>query len=106
MASSDQSGKKAGAVSLTGRLICADLAQAEIVSRYLPEHIRLTRSEPGCLFFDVRPTDDPLVWSVEERFVGRTSFDAHQARTKSSEWAVATADIRRDYTITELTSPV
>ena len=65
-------------------------------SRRLPEHVRLTRAEPGCLSFEVTPTDDPLAWRVEERFTDRAAFDAHQRRTRASAWGAATAAIRRD----------
>ena len=84
-------------VHLSGRLICASPAESEIVQHYLPEHIRLTRLEPGCLSFVVEQTVDPLVWRVEELFVDEAAFAAHQARTRASEWAHHTAAIRRDY---------
>ena len=88
-----------GNIRLTGRLICATEAECDIVRQYLPEHVRLTRSEPGCLAFQVIETENPLIWSVEERFVDQAAFDFHQARTKASQWAVETAAIRRDYRI-------
>lgn len=90
-----------GMIHLSGRLVCPDLAASETLARALPEHIRLTRDEPGCLSFDVTPTDDPLVWQVAERFIGRSAFEAHQARTMASGFAAATAAIARHYTITE-----
>lgn len=89
------------AVTLTGRLICADAAQAAVVRAHLPEHLRLTRAEPGCLTFEVAATDDPLVWQVDERFTGRAAFEAHQARTRASAWGRATAGIRREFTVSE-----
>lgn len=91
-----------GAVELTGRLICADPDEAAAVRRHLPEHVALTRAEPGCLRFAVEPTEDPLVWSVAERFVDRAAFDAHQARVRSSPWFEATSGITRDYVVTTL----
>jgi quinol monooxygenase YgiN len=87
-------------VRLSGSLICAAQAQSEIVRHHLAEHIELTRSEPGCLSFEVTETDNPLVWQVEELFVDQAAFDAHQARTKASQWADKTAAIRRSYQIT------
>ena len=39
-----------------------------------PEHIRLTRTRPGCLSFEVTQTDDPLVWRVDERFTDDAAF--------------------------------
>ena len=88
-------------IHLTGRLICASHAQARAVMMALPEHIRLTRSEPGCVTFDVTPTDDPLIWQVAESFLDRAAFDAHQARAAATDWAVQTSGITRDYAITE-----
>ena len=86
-------------VRLTGRLICATAEQAARVAAHLPDHIRLTRAEPGCLSFEVLPTADPLVWSVAEHFTDRAAFDAHQSRAGASLWARATAGIRRDFRI-------
>lgn len=87
-------------VHLTGHLRCANPAEAEVLAVHLPAHIRLTREEPGCLSFAVTPTDDPLVWQVDERFAGPEAFEAHQARTHGSDWFHATKGIWRDYQIT------
>ncbi len=87
-------------VRLSGRLICASPDEAETVRRHLPEHLRLTLAEPGCLAFSVRETGDPMVWQVEEHFADRPAFQAHQARTRASAWGRATAAIRRDYAVT------
>lgn len=87
------------AIELTGRLICEDDEEVAIVSRYLPQHIEGTRAEAGCLRFEVVQTEDPLVWSVAERFADQTAFDAHQARVRASDWGCATAGIRRDFVI-------
>ena len=88
-------------IALTGRLLCRSEAEAAAVRDHLPEHIRLTRAEPGCLSFDVAATDDPLVWSVAELFETRAAFDAHQARTRASAWFAATRGIPRDYVVEE-----
>ena len=90
-----------GEIRLEGRLICANAAEAEIVRRALPAHVAATRAEPGCLSFDVVPAEDPLVWTVTETFADRAAFDAHQARTRNSEWGRETARIARDYSVTE-----
>lgn len=87
-------------VALTGRLLCTTAAEAARVRAHLPEHIRLTRAEPGCLRFDVVETADPLVWQVDETFADRAAFDAHQARTRASRWAQETAGIARDFRVT------
>lgn len=88
-------------ITLTGRLICATEAEAERVRSNLPRHIRLTQAEPGCVAFDAVPTDDPLIWQVDEAFTDRAAFEAHQARTKASDWARETAGIKRDFQICE-----
>jgi quinol monooxygenase YgiN len=88
-----------GKVRLSGMLICASQDECDIVRRYLAEHIRLTREEPGCLSFEVTQTEDPLIWQVEELFADQAAFEAHQVRSKASEWAEKTMSIRRDYAI-------
>lgn len=88
-------------IHLSGRLICKDGEEAAVVRRELPEHISLTRAEPGCVTFEVTATDDPLCWQVNETFRDRAAFEAHQARTRDSEWYRATAGVMRDFTQTE-----
>ena len=90
---------RTGAVRLSGFLRCASMEDVEIVKRHLPDHLRLTRAEPGCLSFKVSQTDDPLVWRVEELFVDHAAFDFHQQRTRTSEWFTATSTIARNYNI-------
>ncbi|MEI3807472.1 MULTISPECIES: putative quinol monooxygenase [Agrobacterium] len=93
---------KAGAVRLRGFLRCLSTDDIELVRRHLPEHLRLTRAEPGCISFEVSETDDPLIWQVEELFADRAAFDFHQQRTRASEWFTVTSAIPRDYEITTL----
>ena len=70
------------------------------VSAALPDHIALTRAEPGCLRFDVTPSPNiPGRFDVSEAFSDQAAFDAHQSRAKSSAWAEITAGIPRDYRI-------
>jgi quinol monooxygenase YgiN len=88
-----------GKLRLSGLLTCASVSEAAIVHQYLPEHIRLSRAEPGCLSFEVTQSDDPMIWRVEECFADQSAFDAHQTRTRASEWWRATAGIRRDFQI-------
>jgi quinol monooxygenase YgiN len=84
-------------VRLTGQLVCADQDQARIVLEHLPEHLRLTRAEPGCVSFSVTPTAHPLIWRVEEHFENETVFRAHQERARHSRWGRMTAGIERRY---------
>lgn len=88
-------------IHLSGRLICQTHAEARRVVMALPDHLRLTRAEPGCVSFDVTPSDDPLIWEVSEVFTDSVAFAAHQAHTKASDWAAQTAGITRDYTVTD-----
>ena len=88
-----------GAVRLIGILRCATETDAATVRRNLPNHERLSRAEPGCISFEVTPTDDPFVWQVEEIFTDRAAFDFHQTRTRASDWFRATRHIERDYRI-------
>ena len=89
-------------ITLTGRLICKNEAETALIRRYLPEHIRLTKAEAGCLAFDVTETDNPLIWQVSERFTHRDAFELHQQRTRASVWGEETQGIAREYAIDEV----
>jgi quinol monooxygenase YgiN len=91
-----------GMIHVTGTLTCATASDADIVRRHLPTHIALSRAEPGCLTFHVTQTTDPLVWHLDETFTDRAAFEAHQARTRASDWFRATAHIARDFRVTDL----
>lgn len=86
-------------VRLHGTMTCPPEA-APSVRRALPEHIRLTRQEPGCLSFEVTETQ-PGLFTVEELFADRAAFDAHQSRMRSSAWFHVTANCPRQYQVTE-----
>lgn len=86
-------------VNLVGTLACGE-ADARIVRQHLPEHIRLSRAEPGCLSFDVTETA-PGIFAVSESFTDMTAFEAHQTRTRASAWWDATGHIPRDFKVTE-----
>lgn len=90
-------------IELEGQLICEDEQSAEIVRAHVDEHVELTRAEPGCLHFEVTESEG-LCWDVRERFADRAAFEAHQARTQSSDWGAATAGIPREYEVRELAS--
>jgi quinol monooxygenase YgiN len=87
-------------IHLNGHLIAASEAEADLIRRHLPAHIALTRAEPGCISFEVTQGSDPLIWDVAECFTDQAAFDAHQARTRESDWFAATQGIRRAYRIT------
>ncbi|PWJ47106.1 Antibiotic biosynthesis monooxygenase [Quadrisphaera granulorum] len=71
-------------VRLTGQLVCRDDDEVRLVSELLPEHVRLTRTEPGCRHFTVVLTDDGYTWQVDEVFDSPEAFRAHQARVAAS----------------------
>jgi putative acetyltransferase len=87
-----------GMTTLTGTLTCTTPEQAETVRAHLPEHIHLSRAEPGCLKFDVVQKDDPMVWHLDEAFVDAAAFSAHQTGTAATIWAEKSADLVRDFT--------
>jgi quinol monooxygenase YgiN len=89
-------------IRVTGTLTCTTADDADIVARLLPEHIRLSRAEAGCLNFDVTVSDDPLVWVLDETFADRAAFDAHGVRTRGSAWFAATAHLSRDFRVAEV----
>lgn len=89
-------------IKLSGRLVCKNEEESDIVRHSLPEHIRLTREEPGCVSFEVTETADPLIWTVEELFTDKQTFEAHQTRTKASAWGLETRAIAREYAISEV----
>ena len=73
------------------------------ITAALPEHIRLTRLEAGCVSFDVTPDPDHAGrFNVAEVFTTRADFNQHQSRTRASEWARVTQGISRSYTIAEV----
>mgnify|MGYP000109067417 FL=1 len=86
-------------IRLRGTLTCAP-GEAAAVRAALPDHLHLTRAEPGCLAFDVTETA-PGVFAVSETFADRAAFDAHQVRTRASAWWQATAHMSRDFVLEE-----
>ena len=74
----------------------------EAVRRELPVHVERTRAEPGCLVFDVAPSEsDPNRFDVYEEFASEAAFEAHQARVERSQWGRVTVRVERHYEIVE-----
>ncbi|OCX63124.1 hypothetical protein BFP70_13015 [Thioclava sp. SK-1] len=89
-------------VHLSGILICQTKEDAARVRVMLPDHIRATLAEPGCLMFEVTQMPDaPLQFRVTESFLDEASFQAHQQRTHNSPWGQSTAHMERRYHITQ-----
>ncbi len=71
-------------------------ADLEQVRAALPEHIRLTRAEPGCRSFTVTERDGGR-FDVAEEFVDFAAFEAHKMRATQTIWAVVTSRATREY---------
>ncbi|CAM4297001.1 putative quinol monooxygenase [Pseudoalteromonas byunsanensis] len=70
------------------------------VKQALDEHIELTRSESGCIVFEVtQHSDDPLRFDVYEEFVDAEAFKQHQNRVIASDWGAKTQNVARHYHI-------
>lgn len=68
------------------------------VSEALEDHIKLTREEEGCIFFNVDACSEVEGrFLVSEAFVDEAAFNAHQKRAVSSPWAQASKDVPRKY---------
>ena len=91
----------AGNIVINGTLACTP-GDLGMVNAALPDHIRLTLAEPGCISFAITPSaDTPCQFDIAERFVNRAAFDSHSARTKASDWWNRTSHIPRDIILTE-----
>ena len=86
-------------IRLRGTMTCPPEAAAGVRAA-LPEHIRLTRAEPGCLAFEVGESA-PGRFTVDELFRDRVAFEAHQTRPRGSDWFTLTAAWPRDYKVSE-----
>lgn len=89
-------------IALNGRLICEDAPQMMAALSLLPDHMALSRQEPGCLRFDVWQDEDPMVWNLTELFADQEALEHHQARMAESEWGQGSTDLRRDFVKEEL----
>lgn len=89
-------------IRLRGQMVCMTAEERSAVLAHKGEHIRLTLAEPGCLSFDISETDDPFTFEVMEAFRDRAAFDVHQARTRESDWFMATRGILRDFRVEEV----
>lgn len=89
-------------IRLRGFLRCLTAEQRFAVHAHMADHVARSQAEPGCIGFEITPTDDPMVFEVLESFRDRPAFDAHQARTRDSRWFAATRGILRDFRIEEI----
>lgn len=90
-----------GKVILSGYIVVPD-EDLESVKEQLPQHIALTRDEPGCLVFDVQlDGDSNNRYNVYEEFRDMSAFELHQERVKCSSWGEVTKNVSRHYTVSE-----
>ena len=87
-------------ITLTGTLTCPTPDDLKIVETYLPDHIKLSRAEPGCITFDVVQTANPLVWQLDESYADKAAFEAHQTRNRASVWWQVSQNLVRNFQIT------
>ncbi len=90
-----------GKVTLTGYIVVPPDDLARVLAE-LPNHIELTRNEPGCIAFEVtQAPSDPYRFDVAEEFQDRQAFERHQQRVRSSFWGEVTTHVERHYEISE-----
>lgn len=90
-----------GQIRVTGSLRCRPEEVATVVAA-LPEHIKLSRAEAGCLSFDVMQSPaDACRFDLDETFADHDAFSAHQDRTRASDWWTATSHMSRDFSVTD-----
>lgn len=79
------------------------IEEIDLVTAALDVHKKLSRAEPGCLKFNVRPDKELLGrFSVYEKFASQDAFDAHQERVRTSDWGRISANVERHYEIKEI----
>ena len=86
-------------ITLSGH-IQVPLSEPSKVKEALPQHIAMTKSEPGCIVFKVQ--EHPTIegrFDVYEEFGSRKAFEHHQKRVRDSTWGNITTHVQRQYTI-------
>ena len=88
-------------VILKGYIIVPD-KDLEAVSKELPLHIEATKSEPGCLVFEVKQdATNKNKFEVYEEFTDKTAFEFHRDRAQTTNWGTITKDVERHYEFIE-----
>jgi quinol monooxygenase YgiN len=88
-------------VILEGYIIISD-EDLPVVLRELPIHIQKTKSESGCLVFNVQQQkENPNKFMVYEEFIDQTAFEFHQSRVKCSDLGTVTKNVQRHYKVTK-----
>ena len=88
-------------IVLKGYILVPQAELPDIIAA-LPEHIALTRREPGCRVFEVQQdAAQPDKFNVYEEFASREAFEAHQLRLSGSAWGQITQNVERHYQLVE-----
>ncbi|MCR9105195.1 MAG: antibiotic biosynthesis monooxygenase [Gammaproteobacteria bacterium] len=86
-------------ITLKGHMLVPDADLAAVLAE-LPNHIELTRREPGCLTFTVNQNpENANRFDVFEEFCDQHAFEHHQERVPGSRWGTITANAVRHYTV-------
>ena len=86
-------------VILSGYISVPD-SDLNAVRQALPMHVSATKSEPGCLVFDVEEdTCERGRFNVYEEFVDQEAFEKHQRRVRESEWGNISRNVQRHYSV-------
>ena len=86
-------------VTLTGFITVSEDDNADVLNA-LPNHIKLSRKEPGCLVFKVTQDESIMFrFKVYEEFESKAAFEQHQSRVRSSLWGKITKNIERNYNV-------
>ena len=88
-------------IRLTGTLTCVTSDDLAILQTYLPDHMRLSRAELGCIRFDVTQSPDQMIWLLDETYVDRAAFEAHQTRNRASICWARSQTLVRDFKLSD-----
>lgn len=89
-------------IKITGTLTASG-EDIERARRLIPEHIALSRAEPGCLKFELtEDANQPGLWRLDELYRDENAFAHHKQRTKASRWGQESTDMVRDFVIEEV----
>ena len=71
-----------------------------MITEALAKHIELTRSEEGCLVFEITQSETQKQrFELYEEFVDQAAFQKHQERSKASVWGDVSQNIERHYEV-------
>ena len=84
-------------IILEGYVLAFDSDLAAI-RRELPNHIRLTLQEEGCLVFKVSQDSKNINrFNVYEEFISQDAFNAHQQRLSKTKWGNVSSRLEKHY---------